>query len=70
MRYRHTDQSIGEYFAECDLQRRKVESEMGAVAGRPEQFVSILRMINAGLYSQEESLLMVGSRKSLKFEKA
>ena len=68
--YRRAEQSICEYIAEFDHLRRMADSKLGASADSPKQFVSTLRMRNAGLPRQENSLLMASSHKSLRFEDA
>ena len=68
--YRRAEQFINEFIVESDLLRRKAESKMDMGSGYPEQFASKLRMNNAGLYRQEESLVMASSHKSLMFEDA
>ena len=69
-RYPRTDQSINEYIVELDLLGRKAESKMETDAGFPGQFVSILRVGEAGLPRREESLVMASSHKSFKFDVA
>ena len=49
MQFRRAEQPVGEFIAEFDLLRRKAESKMEMGAGFPAQFISILRVNNAGL---------------------
>ena len=58
MRFRRTDQSVGEYVAEYDLVRRKTESNLGMEAGCPGRFASISPLGSAALSRHAKSSVM------------
>ena len=66
-KFRRGGQTVDGYIAEYDLLQRKAGPKMMMGAGAPEQFASILRMVNSGLPRQGESLESASSQKSYKF---
>ena len=68
--YRRSDNSTDERTVGFDLLRSKSESKTEMGAGSPEQFVSILRMNNAGLSRHGGSLVMASWQNCLMFEEA
>ena len=67
MNRQRSDHSANEFSAGCGLLRRGAESNVGAGAGFPDQFVSILRMNITRLSRREKPLVAASCRKSLKF---
>ena len=67
LQYRCAGQTMVEFIVEFDLPRRRAESKMAAGTWFPDEFASILRMLNAVLPRKGKSLVMASGHASLKF---
>ena len=70
MRFRQTDQPVGEFPMEDDLARGQAEAKGEMGAGSPDHFASIFRVDNAALPRHEKSLVVATCHKSLRIEGA
>ena len=70
MNSRCAERPIDEFIVEFDCLRRKAVPKIEMGVGFPEQFISILRVNNAGLRRRGQSMAMASFHKSLKSDEA